>query len=93
MTDSPPPGTTHPSGTRALIVGMALTSTGVISEAALVVQLVAYEPSCEPLVAWSFTGACGGLRLLIVLMLPFLLTGLVLIGIGIVLRVRRRRRA
>jgi len=93
MTDSPPPGRAHPSGTRALIVGVALTITGVISEAALIVQLVAYEPSCEPLVGWSFTGACGGLRLLIVLMLPFLVTGLVLIAIGIVLRVRRRRRA
>ena len=93
MTDHPPRGTTYPGGTRALIVGVALTITGVISEAALIVQLVAYEPSCEPLVAWSFTGACGGLRLLIVLMLPFLVTGLVLIGTGLVLRVRHGRRA
>lgn len=93
MTDRPPPGTTHSSGTRALIVGVALTITGVISEAALIVQLVAYEPSCEPLVAWSFAGACGGLRLIILLMLPFLVTGLVLIAIGIVLRVRHRQPA
>ena len=74
-------------------MGVALTITGGISEAALIVQLVAYEPSCEPLMAWSFTGACGGLRLIIVLMLPFLITGLVLIGIGIGLRVRHRRPA
>ncbi|HEY3588284.1 MAG TPA: hypothetical protein VGK85_14085, partial [Myxococcaceae bacterium] len=91
MTDHPPHGTTHSSGTRALIVGVALTITGVISEAALIVQLVAYEPSCEPLVAWSFTGACGGLRLLIVLMLPFLITGLVLIALGLVQRLRHRQ--
>jgi hypothetical protein len=90
MTDHPPRGTTHSSGTRALIVGVALTITGVISEAALVVQLVAYEPSCEPLVAWSFTGACGGLRLLIVLMLPFLITGLALIAFGLVQHLRHR---
>jgi hypothetical protein len=92
MTDSPPRRTTYPSGTRALIVGVALTSTGVISEAALIVQLVAYEPSCEPLVAWSFTGACGGLRLLIVLMLPFLITGLVLLIAGLVWRGSGRRK-
>jgi hypothetical protein len=85
--------TTFPSGTRALIVGVALTLTGVISEAALVIQLVAYEPSCEPLVAWSFTGACGGLRLLVVLMLPFFVLGLVLIALGIVQRQRPRRAA
>jgi hypothetical protein len=93
MTDPPPRGTTHPGGTRALIVGVALTITGVISEAALIVQLLAYDPSCEPLVAWSFTGACGGLRLLIVLMLPFLVTGLVLIGFGTVQRLRHRQAA
>jgi hypothetical protein len=67
--------------------------TGVISEAALIVQLVAYDPSCEPLMAWSFAGACGGLRLLIVLMLPFLVTGLVLIGIGLVQRLQHRQAA
>ena len=89
MTDRP--GTSDPSGTRALIVGIALTITGVISEAALIVQLVAYEPACEPLVAWSFTGACGGLRAIIVLMLPFLATGLVLVGVGIVRRRRFRK--
>lgn len=93
MTDPPPRATTHSSGTRALIVGVALTITGVISEAALIVQLVAYEPSCEPLVAWSFTGACGGLRLLIVLMLPFLITGLVLIALGMVQRLRHHQAA
>ena len=70
------------SGTRALITGVALSITGLVSEAALIVQLVAYEPSCEPIAAWSFTGACGALRLLVLLMLPFLLTGLVLIGLG-----------
>ena len=93
MTDSAPRGTTSPGGTRALIVGVALTITGVISEAALIIQLVAYEPSCEPLVAWSFTGACGGLRALIVLMLPFLVLGLVLIGLGTVQRLRSRQPA
>lgn len=93
MTDSPSRGRTFPSGTRPLIVGVALSVTGVISETALVIQLVAYEPSCEPLVAWSFTGACGGLRLLIVLMLPFLVVGLILIAIGIVQRLRPRRAA
>ena len=90
MTDHPPRGTTHSSGTRALIVGVALTSTGVISEAALIVQLVAYDPSCEPLMAWSFAGACGGLRLLILLMLPFLVAGVFLIALGIVRRLRLR---
>ena len=78
------------AGTRLLIVGVALALTGLISEAALVVQLVAYEPSCEPLAAWSFRGACGGLRLLILLMLPFLVVGLVLIALGIVGRLRFR---
>ena len=84
---------TQSSSTRALIVGVALTITGVISEAALIVQLVAYDPSCEPFVVWSFTGACGGLRLLIVLMLPFLITGLVLIGVGLVQRLRHHQAA
>ena len=93
MTDLSSRGTTHPSGTRALIVGVALTITGVISEAALIVQLVAYEPSCDPLVAWSFAGACGGLRLLVLLMLPFLVVGLVLIALGLARRLGRRRTA
>ena len=83
------------AGTGLLIVGVALIITGVISETALIIQLVAYDPACEPLAAWSFTGACGGLRLIIVLMLPFLITGLVLSGLGIVRRrsVGQRRAA
>jgi hypothetical protein len=64
--------------------------TAVLSDTALVAQLVLYEPSCEPLVAWSFEGPCGVLRLLTVLMLPFLLVGVVLIVIGLAQRVRRR---
>jgi hypothetical protein len=84
------PGPRGRSGTRALIVGVALSLTGVISIAALVVQLAAYDPPCEPLVAWGFVGACGALRLLVVLMLPFLLGGLGLIVAGLVLRRRRQ---
>ena len=78
------------SGTAALIVGVALSITAVLSDTALVAQLVLYEPSCEPFLAWSFEGACGVLRLLTVLMLPFLPAGLVLIAIGIAQRLRRR---
>jgi len=74
------------SGTKAVIVGVALSITGVISEAALIVQLVAYDPSCEPLAAWAFTGACGVLRLLIVLMVPFLLAGVASIAVGLAKR-------
>lgn len=88
------PRTRHsnrPSGKAALIVGVALSITAVLSDAALVAQLVLYEPSCDPFVAWSFEGACGVLRLLTVLMLPFLLAGLVLIAIGIAQHVRRHR--
>ena len=79
------------SGTRLLIVGVALSITGLISEAALVVQLLAYEPACQPVAAWSFLGACGVLRILVLLMLPFLGAGLVLVALGIALRLRRRR--
>lgn len=79
------------SGTKLLIVGVALSITGLISEAALVVQLLAYEPSCEPIAAWSFVGACGALRLLVVLMVPILGAGLVLVALGIVRRLRNRR--
>ena len=79
------------SGTKLLIVGVALSITGVISEAALVVQLLAYEPPCQPIAAWSFLGACGVLRILVLLMLPVLAAGLVLVALGIVQRLRRRR--
>ncbi|HEY1905986.1 MAG TPA: hypothetical protein VGG91_08090 [Myxococcaceae bacterium] len=85
------PGPRARPGTRALIVGVALSLTGLISIAALVVQLAAYDPSCEPLVAWSFSGPCGALRLLSVAMLPFLLGGLGLVVAGGVLRWRRER--
>jgi len=90
VTDRQEPAGSARAGTRLLIVGVALLITGLISEAALVVQLVAYEPSCEPLAAWSFAGACGGLRLLILLMLPFLVAGVFLIALGIVRRLRLR---
>lgn len=93
MTGSPPRGTRRSSGTAALIVGVALSITAVLSDAALVAQLVLYEPSCEPFVAWSFEGPCGVLRLLTVLMLPFLVAGLVLIAIAIAQRLRRHRAA
>jgi len=82
------PGPRGRPGTRALIVGVALSVTGVISIAALVVQLAAYDPSCEPLLAFSFSGPCGALRLLTVAMLPFLLGGFGLIVAGLVLRRR-----
>jgi hypothetical protein len=81
------------TGTRLLIVGVALSITAVLSDTALAVQLVAYEPSCEPFVAWSFAGACGVLRLLIMLMLPFLVVGSVLIALGIAQRLRHHRAA
>ena len=87
------PPTRRSTGTAALIVGVALSITAVLSDTALVAQLVLYEPSCQPFVAWSFEGPCGVLRLLTVLMLPFLLAGVVLIAIGVVQRVRCRRPA
>src|SRR5262249_21780001 len=70
---APRPSTSRPlglrmtgePGTRPLIVGVALSATGAISIAALVVQLAAYDPSCEPLLDWSFSGACGPLRFLV----------------------------
>lgn len=77
-------------GTRPLIVGVALAVTGLISISALVVQLAVYDPPCE-LVAWSFVGACGALRLLSVAMLPFLIGGLGLVVAGLVLRRKHRR--
>jgi hypothetical protein len=78
------------TGTRPLIVGVALSVTGLISSTALVVQLAVYDPPCE-LVAWTFVGACGALRLLTVAMLPFLLGGLGLVAAGLLLRRRHRR--
>jgi len=89
MTGPSPRGPRRSPGTAALIVGVVLSITAVLSDAALVAQLVLYEPSCEPLVAWSFEGPCGVLRLLTVLMLPFLLAGVVTIAIGIAQRIRR----
>ena len=86
MTDRQTSAPAARAGKGRLIVGVALLITAVISEAALIVQLVAYEPSCEPLVAWSFTGACGGLRLIILLMLPFLVAGVALLLAGLVRR-------
>jgi hypothetical protein len=79
------------AGTSLLIVGVALSITGVISIAALVVQLLGYDPACEPAV-WSFEGACGALRLLVLLMLPVLAVGLVLVLGGLLLRRRDRPR-
>jgi len=90
MTDRQKTAASVRAGTRLVIVGVALSLTGLISEAALVVQLVAYEPPCEPLAAWSFVGACGGLRILVLLMLPFLVAGLVLVVLGIAHRWRSR---
>lgn len=90
MTGPPPPGPTRASGTKAVIVGVALSITAVLSDTALVAQLVLYEPSCEPFVAWSFQGPCGVLRLLTALMLPFLLAGLALVAYGFVRRVGSR---
>lgn len=77
-------------GTELLIAGAVLAITGVISESALVYQLVLYDPSCEPVAAWSFVGACGVLRILVLLMLPILAAGLVLLVVGLVLRRRDR---
>jgi hypothetical protein len=71
-----------------VIVGVALSITAVLSDAALLAQLILYEPSCEPFVAWSFEGPCGVLRLLVVLMTPFLIVGTALIALGLALRRR-----
>lgn len=90
MMSGPEPGPRGRTGTRPLIVGVALSVTGLISIAALVVQLAVYDPPCE-LAAWSFVGACGALRLLSVAMLPFLLGGLGLVAAGLVLRRSNRR--
>jgi len=51
---------------------------------------VNYDPPGEPPAAWSFLGACGALRLLVLLMLPFLLGGIGLVAVGLVLRRRCR---
>ena len=77
--------------TAVLIAGVMLLLTGVISVTALVVQLVLYDPPCEPLVAWNFVGACGVLRLLVLMTLPVGLAGLVLLAAGVVLRRRASR--
>ena len=96
---SAPPGSATPpagGGTRArrlLIVGVALSITAVLSDTALVAQLRPVRAVMPAFVAWSFPGPCGVLRLLTVLMLPFLVAGVVLIAIGIAQRVRRRRAA
>jgi hypothetical protein len=84
------PGPRGRTGTRPLIVGVVLSLTGLISIAALVVQLAVYDPPCE-LVAWDLLGACGALRLLCVAMLPSLVGGLGLVAAGLVLRRRHRR--
>lgn len=73
-----------------LIAGVMLVLTGVISITALVVQLLLYDPPCKPVVAWDFVGACGVLRLLVLLMLPVLLAGLVLLAAGVVLLRQQR---
>jgi len=83
----PRPGPAR-SGTKLLIAGVALSLTGVISLAALMVQFVLYEPPCTPLVAWSIEGACGLLRAIVLLTLPVLLVGLGLVVSGVVLRSR-----
>jgi len=87
MTAEPPARPSRRPGTSALIVGLVLLLTGAISIAALALQLVNYDPPCEPPAAWSFLGACGALRLL---MLPFLLGGIGLVAVGLVLRRRCR---
>jgi hypothetical protein len=89
MTDSHQVGPFPRTGTKFVIAGAALAITGVLSITALVVQLLWYDPPCRPLVAGSFTGACGVLRLLVLLMLPTLAVGLVLLVLGLVLRRRR----
>jgi len=86
MTERQTPVPAVRAGTGLIIVGVALLITAVISEAALIIQLVAYEPACEPLVAWSFVGACGGLRAIILLMLPFLVAGVGLLTAGMIRR-------
>jgi|GEM_PF-460491 hypothetical protein len=89
MTDRHPINPFPGTGTKLVIAGAALAVTGVLSIAALVVQLLWYDPPCRPLVAWSFIGACGVLRLLVLLMLPTLALGLGLVGRGFVLRRRQ----
>ena len=74
-----------------MIAGAALAITGVLSITALAVQLLWYDPPCRPVAASSFTGPCGVLRLLVLLMLPILAAGLVLLVRGLVLVGRERR--
>jgi hypothetical protein len=80
----PRPGPAR-TGTKLLIAGVALSLTGAISLAALVVQLVLYDPPCTPLVSWSIEGACGLFRAIILLTLPVLVVGLGLVVGGVVL--------
>jgi len=84
----PGPGPAR-SGTKLVIVGVALSLTAGISISALVAQLFLYDPPCEPL-AWNLGGACGVLRLLVLLMVPFLVMGLAFLLRGVVLLRRDR---
>jgi hypothetical protein len=79
-------------GTELLIAGAALAITGSISESALVFQLARYDPPCEPVAAWSFVGACGVLRILVLLMIPILGAGAGLLVAGLVRRGGGRRK-
>jgi hypothetical protein len=88
MTGGSQPGRLPDAGTKLVIAGAALAITGVLSIAALVVQLFWYDPPCRPIAAGSFTGPCGVLRLLVLLMLPILALGSVLVVYGLVLRRR-----
>lgn len=76
-----------------LIAGVMLVLTGVISITALVIQLLLYDPPCEPVVAWHFVGPCGVLRLLVLLTLPVVLAGCVLLAAAMVLRRRSAPRS
>jgi hypothetical protein len=82
------PGPFPHGGTKLVIAGAALAITGVLSITALVVQLLWYDPPCQPIAAGSFLGPCGVLRLLVLLMLPILALGLSLVVGGLVLRRR-----
>ena len=75
-----------------IIAGAMLVVTGAISIAALVLQMLGYDPPCAPLVSASLAGPCGVFRLLVLLMLPITLAGCGLLAAGVVLRWRDRRR-
>jgi hypothetical protein len=87
----PQPGARGHPGAKLVIAGAVVAIAGAISETAIVVQLLEYEPPCEPITAWSFTGGCGVLRLLVLLTLPVLLMGFGLFASGLVLRRGARR--